>query len=174
MGNLKERTERARNDEGAPVRECSGKILRKQRRIFILARGVLLAALVSITDFLFLSSLVQAAEVTLPKGPKYAIDETRWVTLGMGFRGTGLWVENPATGNLRSGDFSIDNARFYLNGQIHQYLKFEVNTECFFCNNTHSSDNPKMSYNILDAVGTLAGASTGQGTSSDRAGASGT
>ena len=152
MGNLKGRTDRVRSDEWAPVRERLGKTVRKQRKFFILARGVLLAALVLIMNSLFLSSLVQAAEVTLPKGPKYAIDETKWVTLGIGFRGTGLWVENPAAGNLRSGDFSIDNARFYLNGQIHQYLKFEVNTECFFCNNTHPGDNPKMSYNILDAI----------------------
>ena len=32
-------------------------------------------------------------------------------------------------------------------------MSFEVNTECFFCNNTSSVDNPKMSYNILDAIG---------------------
>ena len=137
MGNLKERTDRVRSDEWAPVRERPGKTDRKQRKFLVHVCSVSLAILALIMDSLFLSSLAQAAEVTLPKGPKYAIDETKWVTLGMGFRGTGLWVENPATGNLRSGDFSIDNARFYLNGQIHQYLKFEVNTECFFCNNTH-------------------------------------
>ncbi len=69
----------------------------------------------------------------------------------MGFRGSGVWVENRGTDTFRS-DFSIDNARVYLNGQIHQYVKFEVNTECFFCNNTQPDANPKMSYNILDAI----------------------
>lgn len=83
--------------------------------------------------------------------PKWAIDETKWVTLGIGFRGGGVWAENRGTGNFRN-DFSIDNARVYMNGQIHEYIKFEVNTECFFCNNTHPGDNPKMSYNVLDAI----------------------
>lgn len=153
MKNFMQRADKVRNNESAPVEVRPRKLFCKPRKFLVHVCSVSLAILALIMDFLFLSSWAQAAEVTLPKGPKYAIDETKWVTLGIGFRGTGLWVENPATGNLRSGDFSIDNARFYLNGQIHQYLKFEVNTECFFCNNTHPGDNPKMSYNVLDAIG---------------------
>lgn len=41
-------------------------------------------------------------------------DETRWICLGAGFRGTGLWTENQESGNLK-GDFAIDNVRLYLN-----------------------------------------------------------
>lgn len=82
---------------------------------------------------------------------KVKTSETRWLSLGAGYRGTGLWTEN-ANGNLGEGHFSNDNARLYLNGQINEYLKFEVNTECFFCNNTATGENPKMSYNILDAI----------------------
>ena len=82
---------------------------------------------------------------------KVQTNETRWISLGAGYRGTGLWTEN-LNGNLNSGNYSNDNARLYLNGQFNQYLKFEVNTECFFCNNTSSGDNPRMSYNILDAI----------------------
>jgi hypothetical protein len=78
-------------------------------------------------------------------------NDTRWIRLGAGYRGTGLWTEN-LNGNLSSGHYSNDNARLYLNGQINQHLKFEVNTECFFCNNTASGENPRMSYNILDAI----------------------
>lgn len=78
-------------------------------------------------------------------------NDTRWIRLGAGYRGTGLWTEN-LNGNLSSGHYSNDNARLYLNGQINQYLKFEVNTECFFCNNTAIGENPRMSYNILDAI----------------------
>ncbi|WP_350133384.1 hypothetical protein [Nitrosomonas sp.] len=78
-------------------------------------------------------------------------NDTRWIRLGAGYRGTGLWTEN-LNGNLSSGHYSNDNARLYLNGQINQYLKFEVNTECFFCNNTATGENPRMSYNILDAI----------------------
>lgn len=82
---------------------------------------------------------------------KVQTNETRWISLGAGYRGTGLWTES-LNGNLSSGNYSNDNARLYLNGQFNQYLKFEVNTECFFCNNTSSGDNPRMSYNILDAI----------------------
>ena len=82
---------------------------------------------------------------------KLKTSETRWISLGAGYRGTGLWTEN-ANGNLDSGHYSNDNARIYLNGQLNQYLKFEVNTDCFFCNNTASNENPRMSYNILDAI----------------------
>jgi len=73
-------------------------------------------------------------------------DETKWISLGAGIRGTGLWVENQRTGNLK-GDFVVDNARLYLNGQFHKYLKFEVNSECFFC-----PDPDRRTHNILDAV----------------------
>lgn len=82
---------------------------------------------------------------------KVETNENRWISLGAGYRGTGLWTEN-LNGNLNGGTYSNDNARLYLNGQFNQYLKFEVNTECFFCNNTSSGDNPRMSYNILDAI----------------------
>lgn len=120
---------------------------RKSRRANHGAAATLLAAVLA---FASCAAGAQFLEKPISK-PKWAIDETRWVTLGVGFRGSGVWAENHATGNFRN-DFSIDNARVYLNGQIHQYVKFEVNTECFFCNNTHSGDNPKMSYNILDAI----------------------
>ncbi len=82
---------------------------------------------------------------------KVQSSEHRWIKLGAGYRGTGVWTENP-NGNLNGGHYSNDNARIYLNGQFNEYFKFEVNTECFFCNNTSSGDNPRMSYNILDAI----------------------
>jgi hypothetical protein len=104
-------------------------------------------------NFILFSSPARALEEgKLGERPKWMIDETKWATLGVGFRGSGVWVENRGTGNFQN-YFSIDNARVYLNGQIHQYVKFEVNTECFFCNRTDPGDNPKMSYNILDAIG---------------------
>jgi hypothetical protein len=78
-----------------------------------------------------LSPVASTADFKVPSGSKYAIDDIKWMTIGMGFRGSGVWVENRGTDTFKS-DFSIDNARVYLNGQIHQYVKFEVNTECFF------------------------------------------
>jgi hypothetical protein len=104
--------------------------------------------------FLLPAFQVNAADVSMkPISDKLKVktSETRWISLGAGYRGTGLWTEN-LNGNLDSGHYSNDNARIYLNGQFNQYLKFEVNTECFFCNNTASGENPRMSYNILDAI----------------------
>ncbi|WP_242447164.1 hypothetical protein [Nitrosomonas supralitoralis] len=103
---------------------------------------------------LFASNAHSMAGAVAPikKMLKVQTDEYRWISLGAGYRGTGLWTENANSGNLNNGIYSNDNARLYLNGQFNQYLKFEVNTECFFCNNTSSGDNPRMSYNILDAI----------------------
>lgn len=115
-----------------------------------LAQAVLLVAAL-IVGFSSLTTQVHAADEDFKviSKPKWAIDDTKWMTIGMGFRGSGVWAE---ARNYRN-DFSIDNARLYVNGQVHEYVKFEINTECFFCNNTHSNDSPKMSYNILDAIG---------------------
>lgn len=104
--------------------------------------------------FLLMALQVHAYDVSMkPLSDKLKVQssEHRWIKLGAGYRGTGVWTENP-NGNLNGGHYSNDNARIYLNGQFNEYFKFEVNTECFFCNNTSSGDNPRMSYNILDAI----------------------
>ncbi len=109
---------------------------------------------IAVGFFILASPIANSMDVSVkPISDKLKLQasETRWIKLGAGFRSTGLWVENQNTGNL-GGGFNVDNARLYLNGQFHQYLKFEVNTECYFCDNTASKDNPKMSYNILDAI----------------------
>ena len=49
---------------------------------YFLVRSLLLAALIA--GNLFLSSFtVGAADFTVPGGPKYTIDDTRWMTVGM-------------------------------------------------------------------------------------------
>src|SRR5690242_7882026 len=121
---------------------------KKEYRVRLAALSALMAGLN------LMLPAVHAEEIKLPSGPKYAINDERWVTLGMGFRGSGRWAENKAT-NRFDERFIIDNARFYVNGQVHKYVKFELNTECCFCDNTHPGNNPKMSYNILDAIGKL-------------------
>ncbi|PTN13258.1 hypothetical protein [Nitrosomonas aestuarii] len=78
-------------------------------------------------------------------------DDYRWLTIGAGYRGSGVWAQN-AQNNYRD-RYSNDNARIYVNGQIHRFLKFEFNTECFWCNNTHAGDSPKLLFTVLDAVG---------------------
>ncbi len=113
-----------------------------------------LMALLTSVFALFVSDVHSMAGATAPikKMLKVQTNEHRWISLGAGYRGSGVWVENPNSGNLRDGAYSNDNARLYLNGQFNEHFKFEVNTECFFCNNTASGENPRMSYNILDAI----------------------
>ncbi|SER06095.1 hypothetical protein SAMN05421690_100717 [Nitrosomonas sp. Nm51] len=78
-------------------------------------------------------------------------DEYRWLTIGAGYRGSGVWAQNEQN-NYRD-RYSNDNARIYVNGQIHRFIKFEFNTECFWCNNTAKGDDPKILFTVLDAVG---------------------
>jgi hypothetical protein len=80
-------------------------------------------------------------------GAKLEIDETKWISIGIGTRVSFTSIENPAPDTGRLEDLYLDSARIYLNGQVHEYLKFEINTECVFCNNTALRD-----FEILDAV----------------------
>ncbi len=125
-----------------------------QRKTTLHFMGKLFLILMLSNVLLLTKSYVYAYDVSvkpISDRLKFKASETRWISLGAGYRGTGLWTEN-GNGNLDGGHYSNDNARIYLNGQINQYLKFEVNTDCFFCNNTASNENPRMSYNILDAI----------------------
>jgi len=82
-------------------------------------------------------------------GAKLEVDETKWISLGIGVRSSFTTVEDAAgNGTSRSKDFNLDNARIYINGQIHKYIKFEFNTECFFCDNA-----ALRNFDVLDAVG---------------------
>ncbi len=81
-------------------------------------------------------------------GGKIALDETKWVSLGVGVRGSFSAVEDQApSGSDWSSQFNLDNARIYINGQVHEYIKFEVNTECAFCGNGNLQD-----FILLDGI----------------------
>ena len=89
-------------------------------------------------------------------------DETKWVSIGMGVRTEFVAQENAsANGGSYSNQFGINNARIYINGQIHKYLKFEFNTECFNCNSTFGSSQGggansfggNSNIGLLDAIG---------------------
>lgn len=81
-------------------------------------------------------------------GAKISIDETKWISIGIGAKASFSGIEDSApNGHDFSTDFDLDNARIYINGQIHEYLKFEFNTECIFCNNSALRE-----LAILDAV----------------------
>ena len=81
-------------------------------------------------------------------GGKIAIDDTKWISIGAGARTSFSTIEDAAPNSSDwSNDFNLDNARIYLNGQIHENIKFELNTECTFC-----GDSAREDYDVLDAI----------------------
>ena len=84
-------------------------------------------------------------------GKKLEIDETKWISIGVGVRGSFASIEDAApSGDDWDNDFNLDNARVYLNGQITENITFELNTECTFCGSDLED------YDILDAIAKFA------------------
>lgn len=83
-------------------------------------------------------------------GATFKIDDTKWISLGLGLRSSFQSVEGAAgvNGNKWSNDFNLDNARIYINGQINKYLKVEFNTDCQTCSNGGQ-------VRVLDAIGKI-------------------
>ncbi|MGY6274341.1 hypothetical protein [Methylomonas sp. MgM2] len=81
-------------------------------------------------------------------GATFKIDDTKWISIGAGLRTSFRATESGAgtDGSTWSNDFSLDNMRLYVNGQIHKYLKIEFNTDCQTCNNGGE-------VRVLDAIG---------------------
>jgi len=81
-------------------------------------------------------------------GATFKIDDTKWISIGAGLRTSFRAQESAAgiNGNTWNNDFSLDNMRLYVNGQIHKYLKVEFNTDCQTCNNGGE-------VRVLDAIG---------------------
>ena len=81
-------------------------------------------------------------------GGKISIDETKWISIGAGARASFRTIEDQAPNSSDwSSDFNADFARIYVNGQIHKYIKFELNTECVFCGNDQLEE-----FVLLDAI----------------------
>jgi len=80
-------------------------------------------------------------------GKKLEIDDTKWISVGIGTRGSFTSQEDAApNGDDRNNDFNLDSARVYINGQITDIIKVELNTECTFCGSDLED------YDILDAI----------------------
>jgi hypothetical protein len=78
---------------------------------------------------------------------KLQIDDTKWISVGVGTRGSFTSQEDAApNGDDRNNDFNLDSARVYINGQITNIIKVELNTECTFCGSDLED------YDILDAI----------------------
>lgn len=74
---------------------------------------------------------------TLPSsyaGGTIKADDDKWISIGMGIRTSFNSVEGQSPSGHYTNEFTINNARIYIDGQIHKYVKFAFNTECFNCN----------------------------------------
>lgn len=81
-------------------------------------------------------------------GGKISIDDTKWISIGAGARGSFSAIEDAApNADEWSSDFNADNARIYINGQLNKWIKFELNTECVFCGNSALEE-----FVLLDAI----------------------
>ena len=104
-----------------------------------------------------MAALVAGMGSTLPSayaGGTIKADDDKWISIGMGIRSSFNSIEGAAGGHY-SNDFKVDNARIYINGQIHKYVKFTFNTDCFNCNvgagGTQFGGNSNIG--LLDAIG---------------------
>jgi len=102
--------------------------------------GALLAALLLVGALLPRSALA---------GATLKIGDTGSLTAGIGLRASFAAQEDNAgvNGDKWSKGFNLDNARIYLSGQLNQYLKAELNTECAFCGNGDLQE-----FVVLDAI----------------------
>ena len=78
-----------------------------------------------------LAAGMMAALPSAYAGGKITIDDTKWISIGMGMRGGFAAASSRATNGGYGNQFGLNNARIYLNGQIHENIKFEFNTESF-------------------------------------------
>jgi hypothetical protein len=85
-------------------------------------------------------------------GATFKIDDTKWLSIGAGIRSSFSAVEAgaPEAGSKWSNDFHLDNARIYLNGQVHENIKFEFNTESRA--NPDSAGVTTEDFFLLDAI----------------------
>ncbi len=98
---------------------------------------------------------------TLPSayaGGTIKVDDDKFISIGMGTRMSFNSIEDgSASGAQWSNEFKIDNARIYINGGIHKYVKFAFNTECFNCNTGGGGGGGQFASNsnvgLLDAIG---------------------
>jgi hypothetical protein len=100
------------------------KVAEKRRWKILLVAGATLA-------------LVAGMISTVPSayaGGTIKADDDKYISIGMGIRTSFTSGEDrSASGAQWDNTFAVDNARVYINGGIHKYVKFTFNTECFNC-----------------------------------------
>ena len=103
-------------------------------------------------------ALVAGMVSTVPSvyaGGMIKADDDKYISIGMGIRQSFNMVEDgSASGAQYSNEFGINNARIYINGGIHKYVKFAFNTECFGCAvGPNSGFASNTNIGLLDAIG---------------------
>ena len=85
-------------------------------------------------------------------GAKIKVDDTRWFSIGLGFRSSFVVTEDgAANGTDPSSGVSFDNIRLYTAAKVHENVTLEFNTELSDGNST-ASLNTDQSIRVLDAV----------------------
>jgi hypothetical protein len=106
-----------------------------------------------------IAALVAGLASTVPNayaGGTIKVDDDKFISIGMGLRMSFNAVEDgSASGAQWSNSFGINNARIYINGGIHKYVKFAFNTECFNCTigTTGGQFGGSANIGMLDAIG---------------------
>ena len=73
---------------------------------------------------------LMGASLPAVAGKKLSIDDTHWISIGAGIRSSFTSVEDGApSGDKRGNDFDVESVRLYLNAQVHENIKFTLNTE---------------------------------------------
>ena len=85
-------------------------------------------------------------------GAKIKVDDTRWFSIGLGFRSSFVVTEDGApNGSDSSSGVSFTNIRLYTAAKVHENVTLEFNTELSDGNST-ASLNTDQSIRVLDAV----------------------
>ena len=85
-------------------------------------------------------------------GAKIKVDDTRWFSIGLGFRSSFAVTEDGApNGSDPSSGISFTNIRLYTAAKVHENVTLEFNTELSDGNST-ASLNTDQSIRVLDAV----------------------
>ena len=89
---------------------------------------------VAVAAMALVAGLISVPPSAYADGKITSDDPDKWISLGLGVRTSFVAQQHGApNGGGYSNLFGIDDQRFYVNGSVHKYLKFEVNTECFAC-----------------------------------------
>ena len=96
--------------------------------------------------------IILAIPTFVNAGAKIKVDDTKWFSVGMGFRSSIAVTEDGAdNGTNSSTNFGFDNIRLYTAAKVHKNVTVEFNTEHQGSNTANSRD-ADQSIRVLDAV----------------------